>query len=220
MTQPARWLPSRVAASGPAPSSEIAGVEAMTRGGYVFKFARTTSTSKTVAPDMTESSTTILARLDAWLDRLLYNLSGMLLIVIACTVLYAVFLRYILNEPPLWAEDAPRVFFLWLTYLGVAVATRRGENIRVTHFIDKFPPLPRLIIETFMHLLVLLMLAVIFYWSFPVLELQMGGTMLSTGWSYAWSYVPLPTGCALMLLYQSRLMIRSIRAYREATSGA
>ncbi|MEM7021775.1 MAG: TRAP transporter small permease [Pseudomonadota bacterium] len=168
---------------------------------------------------MTDPSMTLLARLDVWLDRILYNLSGLLLIVIACTVFYAVFLRYVVNEPPLWAEDAPRVFFLWLTYLGVAVATRRGQNIRVTHFIDKFRPLPRLVLETFMHLLVLIMLAVIFYWSFPVLELQMGGTMLSTGWSYAWSYLPLPIGCALMLLYQSQQMIRSIRTYQHGHSG-
>jgi TRAP-type C4-dicarboxylate transport system permease small subunit len=168
---------------------------------------------------MTDRPASILERLDLWLDRILYNLSGLLLIVIACTVFYAVFLRYALNEPPLWAEDAPRVFFLWMTYLGVAVATRRGQNIRVTHFIDKFAPLPRLVLETFMHLLVLLMLVVILYWSFPVLKLQLGGSMLSTGWSYAWSYVPLPIGCVLMLLYQSRLMIRSISTYRQARPG-
>lgn len=164
---------------------------------------------------MTQENATLLERLDSMIDRALYLASGLLLMVIACTVFYAVTLRYVFNEPPLWAEDAPRVFFLWMTYLGVAVATRRGQNIRVTHFIDKFRPLPRLVLEVFMNSLVLVMIAVIFYWSFPVLQLQMGGTMLSTGWSYAWAYLPLPIGCALMLLYLARQTVRSVIEYRQ-----
>lgn len=169
---------------------------------------------------MSDTRVAWLAKIDLLLDRTLYLLSGLLMVLIACTVFYAVLLRYVFNAPPLWAEDAPRVFFLWMTYLGIAVATRRGQNIRVTHFIDKFPPLPRLILETFMHVLVLIMIAVIFYWSFPVLRLQMGGTALSTGWSYAWSYLPLPIGCALMLIYQTRLMLRSILDYRRGRAAA
>ena len=160
-----------------------------------------------------------LERLDHWFDRLLYLISGLLLIVIACTVFYAVTLRYVFNEPPLWAEDAPRVFFLWLTYIGVAVATRRGQNIKVTHFIDKMAPLPRLILETVMNVLVLIMIGVIFYWSFPVLELQLRGTMLSTGWSYAWTYAALPVGCALMLIYLGRQTVQSLLGYRKRVVG-
>lgn len=168
---------------------------------------------------MTRETASWLRRLDETLDRLLYWLSGLLLIVIASIVFYAVMLRYLFNAPPLWAEDVPRVFFLWLTYIGVAVATRRGQNIRVTHFIDMVPPLPRLVIETIMNVLVLIMLAVIFWWSFPVLELQLRGTMLSTGWSYAWSYAPLPIGCALMFLYTARQTIRSLLGYHDRTGG-
>lgn len=161
---------------------------------------------------------TMLGRLDRLLDRLLFSLAGLLLIIIACSVFYAVLLRYVFNEPPLWAEDAPRVFFLWMTYLGVAVATNRGQNLRVTHFIDKFSPRPRMITETVMHVLVLIMLGVIFYWAFPLLELQLRGHMLSTGWSYGWSFVPVPIGCALMFFYQTRVMIRSILRYRLAVA--
>ncbi|RMF39564.1 MAG: TRAP transporter small permease [Alphaproteobacteria bacterium] len=161
-----------------------------------------------------------LHALDRWLDRALYLLSGLLLIVIACTVFYAVMLRYVFNAPPLWAEDAPRVFFLWLTYIGVAVATRRGQNIRVTHFIDKLRPGPRLVLETVMNLMVMIMIAVILYWSFKVLRLQLRGTMLSTGWSYAWSYAALPVGCALMLVYIGGRSLRAIIDYRRPSDGA
>ena len=154
--------------------------------------------------------------MDRYLENCLYYTAGGMLIIVACMVFWAVLLRYIFNDPPLWAEDAPRVFFLWMTYIGIAVATKRGQNIRVTHFIDKFAPLPRVVLEVFMHILVLIMLVVLLWYAFPVLNLQLGGNMLSTGWSYAWPYAALPVGSALMLFYQARLMIRSIQVYQDS----
>lgn len=160
-----------------------------------------------------------LRLLDEWLEKALFYISGLLLIVIAVSVFYAVTMRYAFNEPPLWADEAPRAFFLWMTYLGIIVATKRGQNIRVTHFIDKVAPYPRLILETFMHILVLIMLASLVWFNIPVLELQAGGSMLSTGWSFVWLYAPVSVGCALMFIYQARLMIRSWSTYHAATEG-
>ncbi len=157
----------------------------------------------------------LLRRADKMLEMALYYISALLLLIISGTVFYAVLLRYVFNEPPLWAEDAPRVFFLWMTYIGIAVAVCRGQNIRVTHFIDKFAPAPRVVLEVFMHILVLIMIATLFWYSFPVLELQLGGKMLSTGWSYAWPYSALPVGCVLMTFYQTRLMLRAIGDYQR-----
>ena len=93
--------------------------------------------------DETPKSDGILARLDVLLDRALYYTSALLLIATATVVIYTVIGRYFFNNAPLWAEDVPRVFFLWMTYLGIAVATRRGQNIRVTFFIEKMPPKAR-----------------------------------------------------------------------------
>ena len=162
---------------------------------------------------MTETKS-ILHRLDSLFETILFYASGLLLLTIAGSVFYAVTARYVFNEPPLWADEAPRVFFLWMTYLGIAVATKRGQNIRVTHFIDKVPPKPRLILETFMHILVLIMLVTLVWVNIPIIELQSGGSMLSTGWSYVWLYAPVSVGSALMVFYQARLMLRSVSDYR------
>jgi TRAP-type C4-dicarboxylate transport system permease small subunit len=161
----------------------------------------------------------VLERLDHLLERALFYLAALLLLTIACAVFYAVTLRYVFNEPPLWADEAPRVFFLWMTYIGIAVATRRGQNIRVTHFIDKIPPRPRFALEIFMHVLVLIMIVTLFWYNIPILELQSGGRMLSTEWSFLWPYSALSAGCVLMCFYQLRLMLGSVRAFAEAGAG-
>ena len=159
-------------------------------------------------------TTGVLKKIDDLLEKALYYISGILLIIIATIVFTAVVMRYAFNEPPLWADEAPRVFFLWMTYLGIAVATKQGRNIRVTHFIDKIAPKPRVILETFMHCLVLIMLATLIWYSFPILKLQAGGSMLSTGWSWLWLYTPVTVGSILMLFYQFRLMIASYQQYK------
>jgi len=157
----------------------------------------------------------VLARADVLLDRALYYTSSLLLITIATAVMYTVIARYIFNSAPLWAEDVPRVFFLWMTYLGIAVATRRGQNIRVTFFIEKMPPKPRLYLDMFMHVCVLAMLITILWNVWPLIRLNLAGTMLSTGWSNAVSWFPLPVGAALMLMYQVRQMIKSYEDYKS-----
>jgi TRAP-type transport system small permease protein len=162
-----------------------------------------------------ETEHSLLKRADDILEKTLYYLAAALLMTIAGTVIYAVMLRYVFNNPPLWAEEAPRVFFLWMTYLGIAVATKRGQNIRVTHFIDKFRQGPRAILEIFMHILVLIMLVTLLWFNIPVLKLQSGGVMISNQWSYLWPFSALSVGCVLMFLYQTKLLLGSIRSYRE-----
>ena len=160
-----------------------------------------------------------LHRLDKAIETILSYAAGLLLVAIAGMVFYSVVMRYVFNEPPLWADEAPRALSLWMVFIGVAVATKRGRNIRVTHFIDMMAPRPRVYFETFMHILVLIMLAALLWLNIPILQLQSGGKMLTTGWSYWWVYAPVSVGAALMLLYQSRLMIRTIITYRESRAG-
>lgn len=166
----------------------------------------------------TAAARSVFERVDHFVEMLLYYLAALLLIGVAVAVFYNVVLRYAFNSPALWSEDVPRVFQIWMTYLAVAVATKRGQNIRVTVIIDKFRPRPRLILEVFMHILVLIMVATMIWFNFPVLELTMRGRMLSTGWPNAVSFIPVSVGGVFIFLYQSSLILRSIRAYRAGVS--
>ena len=49
--------------------------------------------------------------IDYWVDRVLYSIVSILMVMIATVVFYAVFLRYVLNEPPLWAKMFQEYFF-------------------------------------------------------------------------------------------------------------
>lgn len=156
-----------------------------------------------------------VAQLDRFVEMSLFYISGALLIAVGSTVFYNVIARYFFNSPAIWSEDVPRVFYLWMTFLAVAVATKRGENIRVTAIINKLAPMPRLVLELIMHVLVLMMIGTMIWFNFPILQMDLHGTMYSTGWSNIVRTLPLSVGGVFILFYQASLVFRSLREYRS-----
>lgn len=141
----------------------------------------------------------------------LWVASGLLLLLITALVLYSTFARYLFAAAPIWGEDVPRVLFIWLTFLAAPLAMLAGLNIRVNYLVDRLPPAVGRRVEVVMHLLVLAMLGVLFWFSIPIVRLRWGGTMMTTGWSNAVFVLPVPIGCALMALAQGRLLLRVLR---------
>src|SRR5205809_4022611 len=154
-----------------------------------------------------------MKKLDRALELAIYYASALLMLALTGVILYAVVARYFFNAAPIWSEEVPRVIFLWVTYLAVAVAVKRGQTLRVTFLLEKFPPLGRLWLELSMHLSILVMLGFLFWHNIPVIELNLGSRMLATQWPDAVRYWPLSVGCLLIGLYQLRLVLRSWREY-------
>ncbi len=160
----------------------------------------------------------LLVRFSQSVERVLFQTAGVLLLLVLAGVFYNTVARYFFNSPEQWSEAAPRVFYLWMTYLAVAVATKRGENIRVTFIFDRLDPLRRLLLEVFMHVLVMSMLSIVIWHNFPLLRLGLRGTMLATQWSNVVTFLPLTVGGLFILFYQALLVPKAFAAYRA--SGA
>ena len=156
----------------------------------------------------------MLEKADRALESALHYGSALLMLAMTVVILYTVVARYFFNASPIWAEEVPRVIFLWVTYLAVAVGVRRGQSLRITFLLEKMPPLARLVTEVFMHLAILVMLGFLIWNNRPVIELNSQTKMLATQWADSVRYWPLTVGCVLIGVYQLRLLIKSIKAYR------
>jgi len=150
-----------------------------------------------------------------WIDVAFSFASGALMVAISATVIYCVVARYWFNKPPIWSEDVPRVLFVWMTYIAAVVATRRDANIKVTFIVEKLPLRLQLLIDVAMTAIVIAMMLVLAWYSWPVIELNLGGTMLSTGWNEAIMYLPLPASCLLMAMYQAKRFAKLLRGLGE-----
>ena len=160
-----------------------------------------------------------MKRADRALELLLYGASALLMLALTGVILYAVVMRYFFNAAPSWSEEVPRVIFLWITYLAIAVAVRRGQGLRIMFILERIPALPRLWLEMFMHASIFVMLGFLLFHNIPVIALSGTTRMLATGWPDALRYWPLSVGCALIGLYQLRLALRSIADYRTASGS-
>jgi len=163
---------------------------------------------------------TLIERADRALELAIYYLSAGLLLGLTGVILYAVVARYFFNAAPSWSEEVPRVLFLWVTFLAIAVAMKRDRSLRVTFLLDRLPPLAKLWVELFMHASIFVMLAFLLWHNVPVIQLNSNTRMLATQWSDALRYWPLSIGCVLMGLYQVRLVARTLAEYGAARRPA
>jgi TRAP-type transport system small permease protein len=161
----------------------------------------------------------VAERADRALELLVYWASALLMLALAGVVLYAVVMRYFFNASPSWSEEVPRVAFLWVTYLAIAIAVKRGRSLRVTFVLERLPPLARLALEMLMHASIFVMLAFLVWHNLPVIELNRQTRMLATQWPDAVRYWPLSVGCVLIGLYQLRLVLQSWLEYRTARAA-
>lgn len=161
----------------------------------------------------------VIRHVERALEQLIYSLSALLMLALTAVILYAVVARYFFNAAPAWSDEVPRVIFLWITYLAIALAVRRGQSLRITFLLDRLPPLGRVLVEMAMHLAIFVMLAFLVWHNMPVIELGRQTKMLATQWPDAARFWPLSVGCVLIGLHQLRLVLRTVGEYSGRKSG-
>jgi len=78
------------------------------------------------------------------LFRILDNLDGYVAVfALSITIILLslqVFFRYVLNASLTWSEEISRFTYVWFVYLGVSIATRSKEHVRVAVHLKYFFP--------------------------------------------------------------------------------
>ena len=63
--------------------------------------------------------------------------------VIVCVALAQVFQRFALNSSLSWSEELQIFGHIWIVFLGIPIAYRRGAHLYIETFCDKLSPRPR-----------------------------------------------------------------------------
>ena len=67
------------------------------------------------------------------------HFSGWLVPLMMLLVLYEVFMRYILDQPPMIADEFSGYLLVALAYLGAAFTWKEGGHVRITALINRLP---------------------------------------------------------------------------------
>ena len=143
-------------------------------------------------------------RLAALPVRLGGALSALLILCVLALTIWSVFMRYVLSEPPVWAEEATGYLLVALIGLGVAEAWRRDAHISIDLLTSGLPGRWRRVKEVWSDLCVLLFAAVLGISAWEAIEFARDFDAWSSGeieirmWI---PQVPLLCGACLMGLY-------------------
>lgn len=139
---------------------------------------------------------------------------GILLALIALSLVYQVFGRYILHHAPSWTEEFSRLAIVWLVMLGAAGCLRTRSHIAIPALLDRASGRARLIMVLLRDLCTLLCL-LLMLWAGSLYAL-LNYSQLSPAFeiSMFWAYLAIPLGAFFAMLV---LILRGIsEEYRQA----
>lgn len=128
-----------------------------------------------------------------------FAVTGLLLIVL--TVAYQVFGRYVLNQPPTWAESLALLLILYVTLIAAAVGVRDAGHIGMESLLVLAPEKVRHAVEMLIHLLVALFGTAMVYNGIVLGQSVAAYKISGLGLSEGLRYVPLVISGALITLF-------------------
>ena len=125
----------------------------------------------------------------------------LLMVALVADVFLGVFSRYVLQATFRWYDEVARLCFIWVIFLGAAVAVRRRLHFRMHLVIDRFPPAGRRIAERVAVLAVIGFGAVLVIGGIAIAPIAHRQVTDALEISQLWFFGALPVGGALMILF-------------------
>ena len=110
--------------------------------------------------------------------------------------------RWVLNDPITWSEELIQLSYVWVCYLGWAIATRKDSHIRITTVMNALPQGAQKYLQIFCNLLVILFSVLMVKYGIDLIGVGLKRTAVSMPWlNYATVYVMGPLMNAVIICY-------------------
>jgi TRAP-type C4-dicarboxylate transport system permease small subunit len=155
---------------------------------------------------------TVDKNLERWLLLVFYV---MLVITMAIEVLR----REIFAYSSIWGEEIVRYSFIYLAWIGAAVAVKERGHIRIDVIVHYLGPRAKALIYILGDLVMFFVAVIALYWSWEAVHVSWKFGSVSHGLrvSMVWFFMAVPVGFALMILRLVQSFLRDIRSLRDGT---
>ena len=124
-----------------------------------------------------------------------------LMAVLVADVFLGVWSRYVMRATFQWYDEVARLCFVWMIFLGAALAVRYGGHFRLHLFIDRLSARARRRVDIIVMLIVIAFACVLLAGGVAIAPLARRQVTDSLEISMLWFYGALPVGGALMIVY-------------------
>ncbi len=150
---------------------------------------------------------------------------GLLLAVVAVTVMVQVLVRFVLTAAGLnisapWTEELARYTLIWMVFLGAAVGVRHARMIALEFGIRKLPAGLGIPLRYAVMLLCIAFFGLLFWIGLDFVDLGRSETSPVMGITRDYVYWAMPVGMTLMILNSLALMAESAAQGRDIRYAA
>ena len=151
-----------------------------------------------------------------WLSIIL--LSGIFALGIA-----QVFWRWVLNRPIVWSEELIQLVYVWICYLGWAIAQRNDSHIRITTVMNILPKTAQKWLQLFCHILCIVFSVLMVYYGIKLVGVGAKRTAVSFPLNFAVVYAIGPLCNFSIVCYEIANLIECItkgpKDYKDVGGG-
>ena len=135
-------------------------------------------------------------------------ISGLSIALMSLIIPWGVFTRYVLGTGSNWPEPVAVLLMVTFTFMGAAASYRAGAHIAVGILTDRLPPGVQKLCASLVHLLMAGICIFVMVWGTKLVQGTMGQTLADLPWlPVGWTYLPLPLGSFITLLFVVELLI-------------
>jgi TRAP-type C4-dicarboxylate transport system permease small subunit len=146
-------------------------------------------------------------------DRACQAVVAALVCAIVAVVFAQVIFRYAVVRPLFWGDELARYLFIWISFLGAAVAMGSRLHYGFDYLMEKSPAALRGVVGILTSLLAVGFFLVCLVYGVQSIAVVSAQRSPALQISMAWVYAALPTGSVLMLLHLVDQMLPSAGKY-------
>lgn len=127
--------------------------------------------------------------------------------------------RWILNDPIVWSEELIQLIYVWICYLGWAIAERKDSHIRITAIHNMLPKSAQKWVQIFCHILCIIFSVLMVWYGIRLAGAGAKRTAVSIKLNYAIVYLMGPICNFIIICYEIAGLIecwtKGPRDYRD-----
>ena len=147
------------------------------------------------------------------------QVSAILMVVLVTVVSVGVVFRYCLMSPLPWVDQFSRFLLVWITFIAGGVALQAGEHVGIEALVRLLPRKAYLFVSFFNRLVILLFLVRLGVNGASLALFSVNQIMPTLGISMFWTYLAVPVGTLLMILYLADSAISDLVCRRTVDSS-
>ncbi len=134
------------------------------------------------------------------------------LLLMTAIIVVQVFSRYVLNDSPVWAEQAALLLMIWYVFIAAAAGVREGFHIRIAVIAESLPEGLQRWVRLLTHLLVLLFGIAMAVFGAQLAAATWEHVIPTLGLSRGLAYVPISVSGVLIVGFSAEQLVADLRS--------